>query len=228
MYLVFLLSLLASLISMSSGDSVAPPVTTSVPVLLSSVQAAAPNTLPPPGLTVQSGTVTNVSPLLVKTEGITAVPALGSGLSTSPSPSQNMPTIPHTVEINPEALEPPLPVFPSPLATVSSTSSTMTTTSLALEGSVTGTGSVTATPTAYTTAVMTTATTTTSTLIGQSSGGMLGKRVRRQSSKYEDYEQQTAIVCDNDSTCACDVYSSVPRSPALLLFWTLQSSQRRR
>lgn len=182
-----------SLISMSSGDSVAPPVTTSVPVLLSSVQTAAPNTQPPPGLTVQSGTITNVSPLLVKTEGITAVPALSSGLSLPPHPPPTMPTVPHTVEINPDAIHPPVPVSLSPLTTVSSTLSANTS-SFALEGSVTGTGSVTATPTAYTTAVMTTATTTTSTLVGQTSGALLGKRVRRQSSKYEDYEQQTATV----------------------------------
>jgi hypothetical protein len=79
--------------------------------------------------------------------------------------------------------------------------------SLTLGGSVTGTGSVTATPTAYTTAVMTTATTTTSTTVGQSAGPLLGKRVRRQSSKYEDYEQQTATVCDWCRSVSGDVHA---------------------
>ena len=56
---------------------------------------------------------------------------------------------------------------------------------------VTGTGSITATPTAYTTAVTTTATSTTPTT-GQET--VLGKRFRRSSTKYEDYEQPLAIV----------------------------------
>lgn len=59
---------------------------------------------------------------------------------------------------------------------------------------VTGSGSVTATPTSYTTAVTTTASTTTASSVHQDSGTVLGKRVRRQSSKYEDQEQQSTTV----------------------------------
>lgn len=52
----------------------------------------------------------------------------------------------------------------------------------------TGTGSVTATPTSYMTAVTTTASTTSASAVG-SQDSLLGKRVRKQSTKYEDYEQ---------------------------------------
>lgn len=55
---------------------------------------------------------------------------------------------------------------------------------------VTGTGSITATPTAYTTAETTTATSTTTTT-GQET--ILGKRVRRTSTKYEDFEQPPIV-----------------------------------
>jgi hypothetical protein len=186
----------------SSEGALAPPVATTV---LTPTAQTADGSEPSPGLTVQSGTVTNVSSLLVKTESITAVPALNSGLSASaPEPPQTLPTVPHTVEINPEALVASMSAAvslppPAPVALPSS--------SLTLGGSVTGTGSVTATPTAYTTAVMTTATTTTSTTVGQSAGPLLGKRVRRQSSKYEDYEQQTATVCDWCRSVSGDVHA---------------------
>ena len=189
------LSVLIFPTSTSSEGVLGLPLATTV---LAPTAQAADGSEPPPGLTVQSGTVTNVTSLLVKTEGITAVPALNSGLSVSaPEPLQTLPTVPHTVEINPEALDASVPTAvslpPHPMALPSS--------SLTLGGNVTGTGSVTATPTAYTTAVMTTATTTTSTTVGQSAGPLLGKRVRRQSSKYEDYEQQTAMVCDGCGVC---------------------------
>lgn len=55
----------------------------------------------------------------------------------------------------------------------------------------TGTGSVTATPTSFTTAVTTTASTTSTTSVGQD---ILGKRVRKQSTKYEDFEQPPLVV----------------------------------
>lgn len=57
-----------------------------------------------------------------------------------------------------------------------------------------GTGSVTATPTSYMTAVTTTASTTSASIVG-SQESLLGKRVRKQSTKYEDYEQPTVTVC---------------------------------
>lgn len=62
---------------------------------------------------------------------------------------------------------------------------------------VTGTGSVTATPTSYTTAVTTTASTTTAVSEGrhQDSTTVLGKRPRKASTKYEDLEQPSTPVC---------------------------------
>ena len=61
---------------------------------------------------------------------------------------------------------------------------------------VTGTGSVTATPTSYTTAVTTTASTTTAVSDGrhQDSSAVLGKRPRKASTKYEDLEQPSPPV----------------------------------
>ena len=62
---------------------------------------------------------------------------------------------------------------------------------------VTGTGSITATPTAYTTAVTTSATSTTSVGVaeggGIGSGSVLGKRIRRTSTKYDDFEQTLMV-----------------------------------
>ena len=151
-----------------------------LPVLPPSAQASTGLPPSPPGLTVQSGTVTNVSSLLVETESITAVPSLAS-----PEPPQ---PLPHTVEINPPDI-PTLTPASDPVSVPPLSSAAPP-----LGGSVTGTGSVTATPSAYTTAVMTTATTTTTITPGQ----LLGKRVRRQSSKYEDYEQQTLSAVRGD------------------------------
>ena len=61
---------------------------------------------------------------------------------------------------------------------------------------VTGTGSITATPTAFTDAISTTATSTTPTT-GQET--VLGKRNRRTSTKYdEDFEKPSIVVSDNN------------------------------
>lgn len=185
---------------MSSVGSLAPPVVAAVPVLPPSALVPTAShddtiSLTPTGLTVQSGTVTNVSSLLVKTEGITAVPNLIQDL---PPPPHTIPTttsIPHMVEINPDALDPIIPTsIPSSVSLPPPSSSITSNPSITLTGSVTGTGSVTETPAVYTTAVTTTATTTTSTSPGQTVSQIVGKRVRRQSSKYEDYEQQTSVV----------------------------------
>ena len=136
------------------------------------------------GLTVRSGTVTNVSSLLVETER-------------TPEPPQTILPTTHTVEINPDPSLPP----PEPIPPLSSSSSSSV--AAVVAALVTGTGSMTATPSVYTTAVMTTATTTTSVTPGQTQGQLLGKRVRRQSSKYEDYEQQTlsTVSCVSLSVC---------------------------
>ena len=162
------------------------PPPSSLPVLAPPALGVRDITPSSPGLTVQSGTVTNVSSLLVENESITAVPSL----ATAPPP------VPHTVEINPLELSSPLPSHSDTLLTPISSS--------ALGGNVTGIGSVTATPTAYTTAVMTTATTTTSMTPVRLTGQLLGKRVRRQSSKYEDYDQQTlSAVSERNGVCVC-------------------------
>ena len=58
---------------------------------------------------------------------------------------------------------------------------------------VAGSGSAVAVPTAYTTAVTTVATSTTYSSM-QDSAGLLGKRVRRVSSKYEDHEQVGVVM----------------------------------
>lgn len=55
---------------------------------------------------------------------------------------------------------------------------------------VTGTGSITATPSAYTTAVTTIASSTTTTTADY----QLGKRIRKSSTKYEDYKSQVPLV----------------------------------
>lgn len=192
---------------MSSVGSLAPPVVAAVPVLPPSALVPTAShddtiSLTPTGLTVQSGTVTNVSSLLVKTEGITAVPNLIQDL---PPPPHTIPTttsIPHMVEINPDALDPIIPTsIPSSVSLPPPSSSITSNPSITLTGSVTGTGSVTETPAVYTTAVTTTATTTTSTSPGQTVSQIVGKRVRRQSSKYEDYEQQTSVVVRKKRGC---------------------------
>ena len=145
---------------------------------------------------MQSGTVTNVPSLLVQTEKITTVPSLQllPGTASGPPSSSALapPVLPHLPEMKAEVLATSTMSLPEaqPEAPVAA----QATSGQPTGGSVTGTGSVTATPTAYTTAIMTTATTTTSTTIGQTQGSLLGKRIRRQSSKYEDYEQQTVTV----------------------------------
>ena len=181
--------------STSSVGSKAPPLVAAVPPPLAVSSHQDTTSLPSAGLTVQSGTVTNVSSLLVKTESITAVPTLNPPAAYDPS--QTLPALPHMIEISPVALDPSVPTslpLPPSLTLTSAPLPPLSSAPPSLTESITGTGSVTATPSAYTTAVTTTATTTTSTTPGQSVGQMAGKRIRRQSSKYEDYEQQTVAA----------------------------------
>ena len=157
-------------------------------------------------LTVQSGGVTNVPSLQVKTESIQKVSSLqiAKGTVTKVSSLQAVST--PSPETKTEAVSTTGPTVSSPIqrspdAGVSQAASfvaTQTVGKLSIP-SVTGTGSVTATPTVYTTAITTTASTTTMTTTSSGQEGaassLLGKRVRRQSTKYEDYEQQSLIVC---------------------------------
>lgn len=160
-------------------------------------------------LTVQSGGVTNVPSLRVQTEGIQKV----SSVQMTPGTVTKVPSLQvvsnsktPSPETKTEAVSTTSPTVTSPIqrspdAGVSQASSFVTTQTISKVDvpSVTGTGSVTATPTVFTTAITTTAssTTTTSTSSGQegSPPSILGKRVRRQSTKYEDYEQQSLTVC---------------------------------
>ena len=160
-------------------------------------------------LTVQSGGVTNVPSLQVQTEGIQKVSSLQITKGTvtkvsslevvsnfkTPSPETKTEAVSTTGQTVTS------PVQRSPDAGVSQASSFVTTQTVSKVNvpSVTGTGSVTATPTVYTTAITTTASTTTMTTTSSGQEGaaasLLGKRVRKQSTKYEDYEQQTLTVC---------------------------------
>lgn len=168
-------------------------------------------------LQVKSGNVTNVSSLQVKTEHIASIPQLPKpGAMTKLSPLERIAAqlhaskMPQNLEIKTEAVSTSGLTVTSPdqrspdmgsqqcLVSQAANGSFVTTQTISKVNvaTVTGSGSVTATPTSYTTAVTTTASTTTASSVHQDSGGtsVLGKRVRRQSSKYEDQDQQTTPV----------------------------------
>lgn len=112
--------------------------------------------------------------LEIKTE---ALPTLGPTLTTPTTRTSNSP-VEHS---------------PSPSNGASVTAQTLSKVNLNASLLGTGTGSVTATPTSYMTAVTTTASTTYApTAANQES--LLGKRVRKQSTKYEDYEQPPTVA----------------------------------
>ena len=77
---------------------------------------------------------------------------------------------------------------------------------------VTGTGSITATPTAYTTAVTTSATSTT-TVGGVAGGSVLGKRIRRTSTKYDDFEQPLMVRERERGNEACVTIEDIFTNP---------------
>ena len=162
-------------------------------------------------LQVKSGNVTNVPSLQVKTEHISSIPTIPKpGSMTKLSPLERITAqlhaskMPQNLEIKTEAvsttgLTETSPVHRTPddaglqcPVTQAANSSFVTTQTISKVNiaTVTGSGSMTATPTSYTTAVTTTASTTTASSVHQDSSTVLGKRVRRQSSKYEDQEQQ--------------------------------------
>lgn len=180
-----------------------------------------------PALTVQSGGTANVPLLQVQTHGITKVPSLQvksegvTKVTSLDNIASSLPAIPSTLEIKTEAVSTTgsavtSPVQHSPDAGISQSPAgsfvmTQTVHKANIPTSVTGTGSVTAIPNAYTSAVTTTASTTTTTVAQEGvttcqDPSILGKRIRRQSTKYEDYEQQTMIVrplCESHSGECC-------------------------
>lgn len=176
-------------------------------------------------LTVQSDGTANVPSLQVQTQGITKVPSLQvksegvTKVSSLDKIASSLQSIPSTLEIKTEAVSTTgsavtSPVQHSPDAGISqSPAGSFVTTQTVHKVNVptTGTGSVTAIPNAYTNAVTTTASTTTTTAAQEGvttcqDPSILGKRIRRQSTKYEDYEQQTMIVrplCESHSGECC-------------------------
>ena len=181
-----------------------------------------------PALTVQSGGTAIVPSLQVQTQGITKVPSLQvksegvTKVTSLDNIASSLPVIPSTLEIKTEAVSTTgsavtSPVQHSPDAGISQSSAgtsfvmTQTVHKANVPTTVTGTGSVTAIPNAYTSAVTTAASTTTTTVAQEGvttcqDPSILGKRIRRQSTKYEDYEQQTMIVrplCESHSGECC-------------------------
>ncbi|XP_011406316.1 PREDICTED: bromodomain-containing protein 3-like [Amphimedon queenslandica] len=127
---------------------------------------ATPTTVP--AMLVQSGNVQNVSFQQQGGGGINSVPTNLTSYTSIIDPSQLL--------VKTEGV-----TSASPLSVGGANRTTPPTL-------VTGTGSITATPTAYTTAVTTSATSTT-TVGGVTGGSILGKRIRRTSTKYDDFEQ---------------------------------------
>ena len=178
-------------------------------------------------LTIQSGGTANVPSLQVQTQGITKVPSLQvksegvTKVTSLDNIASSLPVIPSTLEIKTEAVSTTgsavtSPVQHSPDAGISQSPAssfvmTQTVHTANVPTTVTGTGSVTAIPNAYTNAVTTAASTTTTTAAQEGvttcqDASILGKRIRRQSTKYEDYEQQTMIVrplCESHSGECC-------------------------
>lgn len=153
-----------------------------------------------PSLTVTTGEVTKIPSLQVQTQSIKSVSSLqvrSEGVKNVTSLQGFTPLNPPPLEIKTEAVTTSGPTLTmveqrSPDTATSQNSSFVTTQTVDQVNipAVTGTGSVTATPTAYTNAVTTSASTTSA----EHEVNVLGKRIRRQSTKYEDYEQHTITV----------------------------------
>ncbi len=170
-----------------------------------------------PSLMVKSGGVTNV-PIV---QGVTTAPLSlqvrsSEGVGTSSLLRGNGGAIvaspPSSLEVKTEAVSSTGPTITSHAQERSLEGGAGSSFARASATTVTGTGSVTATPTAYTTAVTTIASTTT-VASGEVASSSLGKRIRRQSSKYEDYEQQTLVPVRRPElvhvrvyVCVCVVY----------------------
>ena len=163
-----------------------------------------------PSLKIESGIVTTVSSLQVQTESITNVPSLsvqsqGAAVK-NPSPPQT--------EIKTEAVSTTGSGVTSPEQRSPDTGTTQVEHNGGFEtltqpiaapstdaGKMTGTGSITATPTSYLTAITTTASTTQQGQTDSSSSSLLpGKRVRKESSKCRQFEPLT--VCHRDVCCS--------------------------
>ena len=199
------------------------------------VAVSAPQSVRAPGLQVQSQGVTIVSSLLqVKSEGVTNLPTLPGG-GADVGAIVEMPGL----EIKTEAVSTSGLVVTSPverrspdtgLSSPASGGAGVSTPGGLVGMTVTGSGSVTATPTVYTTAVTTTATTTTTPTGQEGASSLLGKRIRRQSTKYEDYEQQTLTVswllpvslAGCSPVCLCGRPSSIGTMRVELLWFVAQ------
>lgn len=128
----------------------------------------------------------DVGPVTPTTDSQTVTPPVVQ-MKTEPVTDSSLLNVTRSVAVS--------PVTGLHVKTEGSTSAGPTITSSHSNGSVgmivTGTGSVTATPSVYTSAVTTTASSTTMT----SAGSHLGKRIRRTSTKYEDYEPPQVRSC---------------------------------
>jgi hypothetical protein len=131
---------------------------------------------PSSALQIQSGIVQNVPTLEIQSTAALQSPIVSVPSIFSPS-----------LQVKTEGLSTPSPLTMTDMTPQRSIDHTV------VPIIVTGTGSVTATPTAYTTTVTTLATSTTS-MTSQDSSGVLGKRIRRTSTKYEDFEQPLTRV----------------------------------
>lgn len=173
-------------------------------------------------LTVESGSITSVPSLQVRTEHVSKVPSLdvkprmsaieriAAQLQANKAPKIKTEAVSTTGLTNtsptrrsPDTGTQCLPPSENgsgsagtvvlPTTNGGSFVTTQTISKVNVPPTVTGTGSVTATPTSYTTAVTTTASTTTA-VSHQDVTTVLGKRPRKASTKYEDLEQPSTPV----------------------------------
>ncbi len=197
-------------------------------------------------LTIESGSVTPVPSLQVRTEHVSKVPSLdakprmsaieriAAQLQASKAPKIKTEAVSTTGLTNtsptrrsPDTGTQCLPpsenggsagTIVQPTTNGGSFVTTQTISKVNVPPTVTGTGSVTATPTSYTTAVTTTASTTTA-VTHQDVTTVLGKRPRKASTKYEDLEQPSPPV-----RCGCDIayqspFCGVSVKKKILLIW---------
>ena len=202
-----------------------PPLTTNPPPSTTATTNYSNNGISAPSLTVESGSITSVSSLQVRTEHVSKVPSLdvkpprmsaieriAAQLQASKAPKIKTEAVSTTGLTNtsptrrsPDTGTQCLPpsensgsagTIVQPTTNGGSFVTTQTISKVNVPPTVTGTGSVTATPTSYTTAVTTTASTTTA-VSQQDVTTVLGKRPRKASTKYEELEQpSTPVRCN--------------------------------
>ena len=183
-----------------------------------------------PSLTVESGSITSVPSLQVRTEHVSkvlsldvkpqmsAIERIAAQLQASKAPKIKTEAVSTTGLTNtsptrrsPDTGTQCLPpsenggsagTIVQPTTNGGSFVTTQTISKVNVPPTVTGTGSITATPTSYTTAVTTTASTTTA-VSHQDVTTVLGKRPRKASTKYEDLEQPSTPV--GYVVCNCNI-----------------------